>query len=315
MIFAVAVALAFAQPAAGGWSSGRPPECVAEMGAATGNVWERAKSPELRRYCDLVASAASKLAGNGVMAAAALAAAREANEVLPGHAAPRVLEGRALATLGKLDEALAALRDARARDRDGLDDPLSLLVWARVLSRTGHPSEAVEAYRALLPRTAALSTAERASAAVEAGLVTMAADARGLDDAVAALREALRDAQDDVLTVAVLALALALDRRGDAGEARALLGDRAPGDPRVALATSRAKEVLSLAPTEGPALVGLGLEASDVAGAREAWEQYVTGLAATPARPWEAHARAHLASLASPAARAPAGRPAPRRPR
>lgn len=117
MVFPAAlVALAFAQPAAGGWSSGRPPECTVESGGATGNVWERAKSPELRHYCNLVASAASKLAGTAVMAQAALAAAREAEGVLPGHAAPRVLEGRALAALGKLDEALVALRDGKARD-------------------------------------------------------------------------------------------------------------------------------------------------------------------------------------------------------
>jgi tetratricopeptide (TPR) repeat protein len=269
------------------------------MGGATGNVWERAKSPELRRYCDLVASAASKLAGNAAMAQAALTAAREAEGVIPGHAAPRVLEGRALAALGKLDEALAALREGKARDRAALDDPPSLLAWARVLARTGHPAEAVEAYRALLPRTALLSTSERAAAAVEAGLVTMAADNRGLDDAVAALREALREAQDDVLGVAVLGLALALDRRGDASEARALLADRTSGDPRTALATARAKELLAVAPAEASALAALALEASDVAGAHDGWEQYVTALAAAPSRPWEAHARAHLAALGS----------------
>ena len=309
MIFAVAVALAQQPFALGGWSSGRPPECAVEVGATTTNVWERAKSPELRRYCDLVASAASKLAGNAVMASAALASAREANEVLPGHAAPRVLEGRALAALGKLDESLAALRDAKARDRSGLDDPLALLAWARVLARTGHAGEAVEAYRALLPRSAALATGERAAAAVEAGLVAMAADTKGLDDAIAALREALRDAQDDTLSVAVLALALALDRRGDAGEARALLVDGGPGDPRVALGTSRAKDLLAVAPGEAPALVGLGLEASDAGGARDAWEQYVRAPAVTTlgTRPWEAHARAHLAALGS-RSRAPAKR-------
>ena len=58
----------------------RPPECSAEIGGATANVWERAKSPELRRYCDLVASAASKLAGTRRWPQAALAAAREADE-------------------------------------------------------------------------------------------------------------------------------------------------------------------------------------------------------------------------------------------
>jgi tetratricopeptide (TPR) repeat protein len=306
MLLVLAVALGLAQPAAGGWSSGRPPECTAEIGGATTNVWERAKSPEIRRYCDLVASAASKLAGNAVMAQAALAAAREANEVLPGHAAPRVLEGRALAALGKLDEALAVLRDGKTRDRAGLDDPLALFAWARVLARTGHPGEAVEAYRALLPRTASLTTVDRAAAAVEAGLVTMRADAAGLDDAIAALREALREAQDDTLSVAILALALALDRRGDAGEARALLAERGPGDPRTALASPRAKDVLAVAPAEAYALAGLGLEASDVAGARDGWEQYVAAIAAAPVRPWEAHARAHLAALSRPTGSAPA---------
>ena len=299
LALAVALAQALAQPRTGGWSNGRPPECAGETGAGTANVWERAKSPELRRYCDLVASAASKLAGNAPMAQAALAAAREADGLMPGHAAPRVLEGRALAALEKLDEALAALREGKARDRAGLDDPPSLLAWARVLARTGHPGEAVEAYRALLPRTSSLSTVERASAAVEAGLVTMAADNRGLDDAVAALREALREAQDDALGVAVLALALALDRRGDSSEARALLSDRALGDPRTALATLRAKELLAVAPAEASALAGLALEASDVAGARDAWEQYVTALGTAPSHPWEAQARAHLAALGS----------------
>jgi hypothetical protein len=135
----------------------------------------------------------------------------------------------------------------------------------------------------------------------------MAAGATGLDDAVAALREALRDGQDDALAVAVLALALALDRRGDGGEARAILADRAPGDPRVALATTRAKDLLAVAPNEAHALEALGLETTDVVGARQAWEQYIAGLAVTPARPWEAHARGHIAGLGS--------RPVPRRSR
>jgi|HubBroStandDraft_6_1064221.scaffolds.fasta_scaffold132389_2 tetratricopeptide (TPR) repeat protein len=307
-----AVALAPAQPAAGGWSSGRPPECTLEIGGSTANVWERAKSPELRRYCDLIASAASKLAGNAVMAPAALAAAREADGLLPGHAAPRVLEGRALAALGQLDAALAALREGKARDRAALDDPLALLAWARVLARTGHSGEAVEAYRALLPRTGALSTVERAAAAVEAGLATMAGGTAGVDDAVAALREALRDAQDDALGVAILALALALDRRGEVGEARALLADRAGGDPRNVLASSRAKELLAVAPVETPALAGLALEPNDVAGARDAWEQYLAGLSTATARPWESHARAHLDALPSPL---PGGHASARRPR
>ena len=60
------------------------------------------------------------------------------------------------------------------------------------------------------------------------------------------------------------------------------------------------------------ALVGLGLEAGDVGGARDAWDQYLAGLASAPSRPWEANARAHLAALGS---RPSAGRAAARRPR
>jgi tetratricopeptide (TPR) repeat protein len=292
------VAFALAQPAAAGWSSGRPPECTVESGAASGNVWERAKSPELRRYCDLLASAASKLAGTAGMAQAALDAARQADGILPGRAAPKVIEGRALAALGKIDEALAALREGRARDRAGLDDPPALLAWARVLARTQNLAEATEAYRALLPRTSSLSSAERASAAVEAGLVAMASGPAALDDAIAAQREALREAQDETLAVAVLALALALDRRGDASEAHALLADREHGDPRNALESTRAKELLAVAPGEGAALAALALEAIDPASARDEWEQYLgAGVrSGGPARPWDAHARSHLSS-------------------
>jgi tetratricopeptide (TPR) repeat protein len=286
------VALVFAQAAA--WTTGRPPEC-GDPGGRAANVWERAKSPELRRYCDLVASASSKLAGTAAMAEAALASAREADGVLPGHAAPRVLEGRALAALGKLDEALKALTDARSRDAAAFDDPLALLAWARVLARTAHADAAAEAYRALLPRASAISAAERGSASVEAGLVAMAHRAAGLDEAVAALREGLREAQEETQAVAVEALALALDRRGDVDEARALLAEHAHGDPRIALASAHAKELLAVAPAEANALAALALESSDAAGARDAWDRYV---AASPNGPWAGHARAHLASLA-----------------
>jgi hypothetical protein len=206
-----------------------------------------------------------------------------------------VLEGRALAALGKLEDARKALAEGRTRDPAALEDPLALLAWARVAARTGHPDEAALAYRALLPRSSSLSAAERASASVEAGLVAMTRDAAGLDEAVAALREGLREGQDEVQTTAALGLALALDRRGDHDESRALLAERAHGDPRAVLASPRAKEVLAVAPAEAGAMVGLALQSSDAAGARDAWEKY---LAAAPGGPWAAHARAHLDALA-----------------
>jgi tetratricopeptide (TPR) repeat protein len=228
------------------------------------------------------------------MAQGALDSAREADRVLPGHAAPLVLEGRALAALGKYGEALSALAEGRSRDPRALDDPPALLAWARALGRTGRRDDAAEAYRALLPRSTALSTPDRVAAEIEAGLVAMARGAAGLDEAAAALREAVREGQDEVRVVAVLALALALDRRGDAEEARALLSERTHGDPRDGIATSRAKELLAVVPAEAHALAALALESTDAVGARDAWQQAIEG---APQGPWVGHARAHLGAL------------------
>jgi tetratricopeptide (TPR) repeat protein len=257
------------------------------------NVWERAKSPELRHYCDLVAGATSKLSGGTAMVRAALDLAREAEALVPGHAAPKVLEGRALALLGQKDEALAALREGHARDPGVLDEPATLLAWARGMARAGLVPDAVAAYGALLPRAASLPVADRASATVEAGLVALALGPAGLDDAVGALREAARDTQDDVDAAAVLALALALDRRGASEEARTLLVGRGRGDPRNVFESARGKALASVAPWEIPAIVAFALEGSDAVGARDAWQQY---LESAPSGPWAAQAKERLST-------------------
>jgi tetratricopeptide (TPR) repeat protein len=294
-------------PSLGGWTAGRPPECGDPNGHGA-NVWERAKTPELKRYCDLVAGASSKLAGSGAMAQAALDTARQADRLLPGHAAPRILEGRALSAMGKLDDARAALQDARTRDAAALDDPTALLAWARVSARTGHADEATQAYRTLLPRASALSSVERGEACIEGGILESVVRGKdGIDEATAALREAVHEARDDDLAVAVLGLALALDRGGDPDEAHALLAGRAHSDPRSVLAQRDSKQLLSVAPAEENALLAIGLESTDVAGAREAWEKY---LSAAPAGAWAAHAKAHLTSLSA-SQPSTARRPAP----
>jgi tetratricopeptide (TPR) repeat protein len=287
----VPLLLVLAQAASGSaWSTGRPAECdlrggYGAAGGRSGNVWERAKSPELRRYCDLIASAASKLAGTTGMAEQALSSANEADQVLPGHAAPKVLAGRALEALGKLDEAIAAMTEGQKREPGALDDPRAMLAWARAQARTQHPVPAAEAYRALLPRAAALPASDRSSAEIEAGLVAMAGGADRLDEAAAALREGVREAQDEPRAV---------ERRGDAEESRALLSERAQGDPRKLVATPRAKELLSVAQAERSAIVALALEPTDAAGAKDAWQEYLT---AAPQGPWAASAKAHLAGL------------------
>src|SRR5258708_13829782 len=124
----------------------RPLPC-AEGGSQRGNVWERAKSPELRRYCDLLASASSKLVGSSPSPAAALDAAKEAETIVAGSGAALVLEGRALAALGHLPEALATFEEVPARDPPPFAEPLPLLSLARVLAAAGHPADAARPYR------------------------------------------------------------------------------------------------------------------------------------------------------------------------
>jgi tetratricopeptide (TPR) repeat protein len=279
-----------------------PPRRLAECAEITDrgwNLWERAKAPTLRAYCDLLASAISKLSGTAAMAQAALDAARQADRLLPGRAAPRALEGRALAELGDSAGALSALREATRRDPRVLEDAHTSLAWSRMLAYAGETDEALTAYRALLPRASTLPTSDRASAAIEAGLLAMAAGPRGLDDALFALREAMRLAQDEAAPVAVLALASALDRRGNFEEARVLLRERGPADPRSALVSPRAKQLLAIAPAERALLTALALEVGGAGGAREQWRAVVDE---APNGAWAQYARDHATGSGRPAA-------------
>jgi tetratricopeptide (TPR) repeat protein len=287
------------------WSSARPPECAPLDGAAANNVWERVKAPELRKYCDLLASGASKLAGNQALAGSVLGLADEAEQTMPGRAAPMVLKGRALAQLGRDAEAATALAEAKKRDDRALDDPLALLAWARSLTRSGRLKEASDAYRALLPRASTLTLADRAAASLEAGMLAMGRGPEGLEQGLPIFREALRDAQDLAQTVAVAALALALDRAGQHDEAATLLSERLHGDPRALLSAPRGRELLGpVGGAEIDALTALALESRDPAAAREAWLRYADG---NPKGPWAEQARARAASVArrGPARRGP----------
>lgn len=297
MFGVVAILVAQAASAGGAWSSARPPECAPLDGGKANNIWERTKAPELRRYCDLLASGASKLAGSAAMARDVVTIADEADRLLAGKAAPAVLRGRALTQLGDHAEAYKSLADAKSRDERALDDPHALLAWARVLVRTGHQVEAADAYRALLPRASMLTLADRSAASLEAGLLAMTRGPSALDEAVSIFRQSVRDSQDIAQIVSVLSLALALDRAGEKDEARAMLAERAHGDPRPVLASTRAKDLLGPAGApETAALAAIALEVSDPPGARMEWQRY---LDAAPAgkTPWVDHARAHVAAL------------------
>lgn len=227
-------------------AAGRPPECSARSGRAIARgptVWERARAPELPRYCDLLARGQAQLGGD---AEAARESARLADQLLPGHAAPQVLLARAALALGSPEDAARAFEQARSIDPRSVEDPQTMHDLARSLARTGKRGEAIAIYRALVPRIDLLGTADqRALVLLEAAHLSMAAAgaasvadasarppagaheeaaARGdLDEAIAYLREARLRAQTQLARDVTLSLALTLDRAGDKAQADAAL--------------------------------------------------------------------------------------------
>lgn len=287
------------------FGAARPVECGAQDGGRVANRWERAKIPELREYCELLARGTARLVGTGTLplASEVIATADAADKLLPGRAAPGVLKGRAYLKLGKPVEARAALLEAKSRDERALDDPVALLAWARANARTGHDADAVLAYRAALPRTSALSSQERSAAAFEAGMIVMGQGPKGVDDAVAMLRQARRDAQDAMQMATVVALALALDRSGQRDEARAVIAERVRSDPRPVLSDPKIAESLADCglPSEKDAIVAMALEGIDASAARDGWRRYLENGGGKG--PWADHARQHEGP----------GKPAPRK--
>lgn len=283
----------------------RPLECGIDGSLRGTNMWERAKHPELRRYCELLAAGTSKLV-SPTTAADALREADDADQVMPGHAAPLTLKGRALAKLGRHTEAYAAFTEAKRRDARALDDPAALLAFARASARSGHMPEALVAFRSLLPRADGLTSTDRAPAYVEAAFHAMNAGA--VEDAVAMLRQARREAADAIQPTATLALALALDRSGAKDEAKAVLDDRAKAEARNVTRNATVTALLGPLAFEAEAMAGIGLESTDVAASQAAWQRFVT--AAGQNTTWIDHARTHISSHPSSSHPSP---PAPRR--
>lgn len=256
-------------------------------------IWQLARTPELGRYCDLVARAKSQLATDPK---AALASAKEADAALPGRAAPRVLLARAAFAQGKIDDAAKDFEAARALDARSVEDPPTMHDLAQVLRKTGKLDDAVVVYRALVPRIDLLAPADRRVAVLlEAAHVSMAVAAKtsaatpgskpSLDEAIAYLREA-RQRPPTALTNDVLAsLALALDRSGDRVQADAVLAEaHAPAsdtrttapDYLVASEDKLCLDALQAAPADAAKL----------------WEQFLAG--AGGKGPWATAARSRL---------------------
>jgi hypothetical protein len=124
-------------------------------------------------------------------------------------------------------------------------------------------------------------------------MLAMAEGAPALGETIAILRQARRDSQDLLRAASTYALALALDRSGDADEAAAVLREAGVDDAASVSQNPRVKDAMGVtADRESHAMLALALE---VAGRREAakveWQAYLANGGA--GGPWEAHARSH----------------------
>lgn len=224
-------------------ASGRPRECLSTVGGGVRGglsrrptIWQLARTPELGRYCDLVARAKSQLAADPKAAAAS---AKEADTALPGRAAPRVLLARAAFAQGQINDAAREFEAARTIDARSVEDPSTMHDLAEVLRKTGKLDDSLAIYRALVPRIDLLATADRrVLVLLEAAHVSMAVAAKtaaatpgskpALDEAIAYLREARQRPPTALTNDVLVSLALALDRTGERVQADAVLADAHP---------------------------------------------------------------------------------------
>jgi tetratricopeptide (TPR) repeat protein len=228
----------------------------------------------------------------------ALAFATRADAEPKDQPGPWVIRGEAYARWGNAEESVKAFEKAKAIHPRALDDAEALDDYGAVLVRLKRAEDARKVYRALLPRASgALGLCPfggdcdaAALAYVTAGQLAIESPA-SLEEAIAILREARAHggASTDVRRTAVMALALALDRRGDSEQARDLVAK--------IFATEVPPEikVRFIAPEEATAMRAFALEANDPGLALEQWKAYLAQ--GGDKRAWAAHAKAHVAKL------------------
>lgn len=292
---ALAVVLAQASPSPPAAAPAAQIDCKAPGGKARLSAWDRARAPNLARYCDFMAHAEARLAKEPRRAEQAAAAAAA---LYPEQAAPLVVRGRVAAQLGQRAEARVFFEQALALSADALRDPGAQLDLAETLREAGDTAGAIRAYRALLPRLDALADEQlRTRARLDAALALALEGPASLDVAVALARVAESRGASSLRSTSRAVLALLLDRSGARAEAAAM-ATQAHQTGALGALTQR-----------GPAALGWGVEAlavlarlrevAEPQSAAASWEGY---LARAGQGPWAAHARARLAeSRRSPA--------------
>lgn len=294
----------------------RAPECAVLFTKAGDknkpNLWEAAKQPALHAHCELLQKAIQRVdSGNFV---AALDLAQKADDLTPNQPGPFVARGLAYARWGKPKDSAAAFDKAKSLHPRALDDATVLDDYGSVLVRLGKLDEARRAYRALLPRVTGptgmcgvqTQCAAASLAYLTAGVLAMDEGTTGLEEAVAILREARAKSEGELKRVATFALALALDRRGEAEQAREIASDMAKtrGVP-----TEIPPEITARFPglEEAHAIRAIGLETTEPATAIEAWKQYLSN--GGDKRTWAAHAKGRVLKLEKGGKEKPAAKP------
>jgi len=284
----------------------KAPECGAlpKFNGQTGNLWESAKHPGLSAHCSLVWQGVAKFREARFLDA--IEYAKRADEASPGGAGPFIVRGSAYARWGKPTEAAEAFEKAKSLHPRALDDAETLDDYGGVLIKLGRFDDARRIYRALLPRVAGAQGLCGAKAQCDdagraylaAGVLAMDEGPKGLDEAVAILREARTRAElgGDVRRVSTLMLALALDRRGHVDQAKELAAEaskfgvpsEAPPDVAGRLSS----------PVELSAARAIGFEQTDPPSAVTAWKAYLAN--GGDKRPFADNAKKHLAALEKP---------------
>ena len=278
-------------------AAARPKECGGASRARP-NRWERAKSPGLEHYCDVLAK------GYGKLRAApgdALPFSTEASRLMPSASAPLVLEARAKVALGSFADAFALFGRARAISREGLETPGALHDFAMAAQKSNHPREALDAYRSLAPQAELFDDPEEALRVfIEGAFVAMSESPEHLTEAVGYLNEARRMPKVPELDNYLLAaLSLALDRQGRHSEALGIAAEASGPfqleDERNAGAKlGRARPVLP--DGELDALIAMLAERRDRELAAERWQSYLDSPAGKNGA-FAAHARARRDAL------------------
>ncbi len=295
-------------------ASGRPRECGPDRQRPDQgwhvNFWDGVRQPLLRRYCDLLGRAQARLASSPDVAREA---AGLADQILPGHAAPWVLHGRANVLMGDYAHAVGDFDRAKTIDPRSVEDPQALVDMAAALRRAGKPDDALAAYRILVTRLGLLPSPEtRVHVILEAASLAMSRGASGLPEAVAILREGVRQPLTRYDADVNALLLLALDRSDAPAEAASLVEHLALTGAPAALAARDPESFSYLQqPAESAAIVAIALERSDPAASAAAWERYIKS---SPASPFLAQARRHLELMRKAPKPLPPRKPVPGRP-